>query len=172
MKLARTVPAMHYGGTAPAGDKSPVNAAERRLRTMLLAAGFPEATSWQEQIQLGAGLGTTTPDAIYRPDDADLRPVAIYLDGLSSRLHGNPQTAERDRVIRARLREINWEVMTVTAHELHDYAAMAKHFKTLALYLDLRDLRASVSQRRDWFEFEESRSQARPEAVQAQEGTI
>ena len=154
MKLARTVPAMHYGGTAPAGEKSPVNAAERRLRAMLLVAGFSEATSWQEQIQLGSGLGTTTPDAIYRPDDADLRPVAIYLDGLSSRLHGNPQTAERDRIIRARLREKNWEVMTITAHELHDHAAMAKHFKTLAHYLDLGDLRSTVSQQRDWFEVE------------------
>ena len=154
MKFARTVPAMHYGGTAPAGGKSPVNAAERRLREMLLAAGFPEATSWQEQIQLGSGLSTTTPDAIYRPDDADLRPVAIYLDGLSRRLHGNPQTAERDRIIRARLRENNWEVMTITAHELHDHAAMAKHFKTLARYLDLGDLRSTVSQQRDWFEVE------------------
>ena len=35
MKFARTVPAMHYGGTAPAGEKSTVNAAERRLRAML-----------------------------------------------------------------------------------------------------------------------------------------
>ena len=154
MKLARTVPAMHYGGTAPAGEKSPVNAAERRLRAMLLVAGFSEATSWQEQIQLGSGLGTTTPDAIYRPADADFPPVAIYLDGLSSRLHGNPQTAERDRIIRARLREKNWEVMTITAHELHDHAAMAKHFKTLAHYLDLGDLRSTVSQQRDWFEVE------------------
>ena len=138
---------------------------------MLLAAGFPEATSWQEQIPLGSGLGTTTPDAIYRPDDSDLRPVAIYLDGLSSRLHGNPQTAERDRIIRARLRENNWEVISITAHELHDHAAMAKHFKTLARYLDLGDIKSSVSQRRDWFESEEGRNQARPEAVQAQEGT-
>ena len=121
---------------------------------MLLAAGFPEATSWQEQVQLGARSGTTTPDAIYRPDDADLRPIAIYLDGLSSRLHGNPQTAEQDRIIRACLREDNWEVMSITAHELHDHAAMAKHFKTLARYLDLGDLRSSVSQQRDWFDIE------------------
>jgi hypothetical protein len=158
MKSARTIPAMHYGGTAPVGDNSPVNAAERRLRALLLAAGFPEATSWQEQIRQGTGMGTTTPDAIYRPDDAHLRPVAIYLDGLSSRLHGNPQTAERDRVIRARLREDNWEVMAVSAHELHDYAAMANHFRTLAHYLDRGDLRSSVANRRDWFESEETKS--------------
>ena len=111
---------MHYGGATPSGERSPVNAAERRLRKMLLAAGFPEATSWQEQQHLGSGLGTTTPDAIYRPDDDELRPVAIYLDGLSNHLHGNPQTAERDRIIRAQLREMDWEVISVTAHELHD----------------------------------------------------
>ena len=152
MSFARTVPAMHYGGTTPSGEKSPVNAAERRLRKMLLAAGFPEATSWQEQVQLGSGLGTTTPDAIYRPDDDDLRPVAIYLDGLSSHLHGNPQTAERDRIIRAQLRQMDWEVMSVTAHELHDHGAMAKHFKALARYLDRGDLRSAVPERRDWFD--------------------
>jgi rubrerythrin len=155
MSFARTVPVMHYGGTTASGEKSPVNAAERRLRRMLLAAGFPEATSWQEQVHLGSGLGTTTPDAIYRPDDDDLRPVAIYLDGLSSHLHGNPQTAERDRIIRAQLREMGWEVMSITAHELHDHGAMAKHFKALARYLDRGDLRSGVSERRDWFDLED-----------------
>ena len=152
MVFSRAIPAVHYGGTAPSGEKSPVNAAERRLRKMLLVAGFPEATSWQEQLQLGSGLGTTTPDAIYRPDEEDLRPVAIYLDGLSRHIHGNPETAERDRIIRAQLRETEWEVMLITAHELHDHGAMAKHFKALARYLDRGDLRSAVPERREWFE--------------------
>jgi hypothetical protein len=122
---------------------------------MLLAAGFPEANSWQEQVQLGAGLGSTTPDAIYRPDDEDLRPVAIYLDGLSRLIHGNPQTAERDRIIRTHLREIDWEVMVITAHELHDHGAMAKHFKALARYLDRGDLRTSIPEKMDWFDLDD-----------------
>jgi hypothetical protein len=164
MVFSRSIPAVHYGGTSPEGEKAPVNAAERRLRRMLLAAGFPEATSWQEQLRLGASLGTTTPDAIYRPDDEDLRPVAIYLDGLSRHIHGNPETAERDRIIRARLREDNWEVIVITAHELHDHAAMSKHFKTLARYLDLGDIKNSVSQRRDWFESEDKSGETKPEA--------
>ena len=155
MKFARMLPAVHHAGSAPTGDKSPVNNAERRLRRMLIAAGFPEATAWQEQQQLGSGLGSTTPDAVYRPDDRELRPVAIYLDGLSGRLHGNPQTAERDRVIRTRLREMEWEVMAITAHELHDHTAMAKHFKALARYLDRGDLRSSISGSRDWFDLSE-----------------
>lgn len=163
MVFSRSIPAVHYGGTSPEGEKAPVNAAERRLRRMLLAAGFPEATSWQEQLRLGASLGTTTPDAIYRPDDEDLRPVAIYLDGLSRHIHGNPETAERDRIIRARLREDNWEVIVITAHELHDHAAMSKHFKTLARYLDLGDIKNSVSQRRDWFESEDKSGENKPE---------
>ena len=163
MVFSRSIPAVHYGGTSPEGEKAPVNAAERRLRRMLLAAGFPEATSWQEQLRLGASLGSTTPDAIYRPDDEDLRPVAIYLDGLSRHIHGNPETAERDRIIRARLREDNWEVIVITAHELHDHAAMSKHFKTLARYLDLGDIKNSVSQRRDWFESEDKSGENKPE---------
>jgi ATP-dependent helicase YprA (DUF1998 family)/rubrerythrin len=155
MSFARSIPVIHYAGTTPSGDRSPVNMAERRLRRMLLAAGFPEATSWQEPMILGSGLGSTTPDAIYRPEDEDLRPVAIYLDGMSQHIHGNPQTAERDRIIRAQLREMNWEVMSITAHELHDHGAMAKHFKALARYLDRGDLRASVPEQIDWFELEE-----------------
>jgi hypothetical protein len=156
MVLARSIPAIHHGGSQPSGDEAPVNGAERRLRRMLLTAGFPEASSWQEQVPLGSGLGSTTPDAIYRPDDEDLRPVAIYLDGLSSHIHGNPQTAERDRIIRTQLRELNWEVLAVTAHELHDHAAMTKHFKSLARYLDRGDLRTTVPDRRDWFDIDDN----------------
>jgi hypothetical protein len=151
MVFSRSIPAVHYGGTPPVGDKSPVNEAERRLRRMLLAAGFPEATSWQDQLQLGAGLGATTPDAIYRPDDMDLRPVAIYLDGLSRHIHGNLETAERDRLIRAQLREADWEVISITAHDLQDYRAMEKHFKKLAHYLDRPDLRTEFESQDSWF---------------------
>jgi SOS-response transcriptional repressor LexA len=124
------------------------------LRRLLLAAGFPEA-SWQETVPIGGGVATTTPDAIFRPDDADLRPIAVYLDGMSAGLHGNAETLERDRMVRARLRELNWEVIQITAHELHDHTAMAKHFKNLARFLDRSDLRISVPERTDWFNLPE-----------------
>jgi SOS-response transcriptional repressor LexA len=45
--------------------------------------------------------------------------------------------------------------MSITAHELYDHGAMAKHFKALARFLDRGDLRGSVPERKDWFELEE-----------------
>jgi SOS-response transcriptional repressor LexA len=99
-------------------------------------------------------FGNTTPDVIFRPDPADdlLKPVAIYLDGLSAHIHGNPETAQRDKLIRSRLREIDWEVMAITAHELHDHEAMARHFARLARYLDQDAIKDNVRNERVWFD--------------------
>ena len=99
-------------------DAVPVNDAETKLRHLLLSAGFGEGIRG-EQIQLGNPLGTTTPDVIYRGDD-DLahEGVCIYLDGLSQHLHGNPETAERDRDIRTWLRNTGFEVIEIPANEL------------------------------------------------------
>jgi len=150
--IAHSIPATQDGGPQPQGGEAPVNAAERRLRRLLLKAGFPEA-DWQQEISLGAGYGKTYPDARYGPADDDLRPVAIYLDGLSSHLHGNPATAERDARITARLRETRWEVIRITAHELHDAGAMARHFRQLARYLemDARTLADQLATDQSWF---------------------
>ena len=92
----------------PSSGTHPVNEAERRLRHLLKAAGFEEGTRG-EQIRLDAAIGTTTPDVIYRAahHEAD-EGVCIYLDGLSTHIHGNAATADRDRTIRAWLRNIGW----------------------------------------------------------------
>ena len=160
MVVSRAIPVLQGESPEPEGAHAPVNNAERRLRHLLLAAGFPEA-SWQEQVQLGVGAGSTTPDVIFKPEgDADesLKNIAIYLDGMSRALHGNAQTSARDQIIRARLREIcyaengrSFEVITITAHELGDPTAMTRHFKTLARYLEMDDIRNSVSYNQEWF---------------------
>ena len=81
----------------PGAGTHPVNEAERRLRHLLLAAGFEEGIRG-EQIRLDPAIGTTTPDVIYRaPHHGADEGVCIYLDGLSGHLHGNAATAEQDR---------------------------------------------------------------------------
>ena len=136
----------------PAGDDAvPVNDAENKLRHLLLAAGFGEGVR-DEQIRLDHTLGTTTPDVIYRTEDHDPdEGVCIYLDGLSAHLHGNPETAERDREIRTWLRNHGFEVIEITAHDLDDEEAMVRHFRRLAGYLDMRDVRSRVREDRSWF---------------------
>ena len=129
----------------------PMNWAETRLRHLLDAAGFPEGVR-NEQIRLDFGLGTTTPDVIYRgavhePDEG----VLLYLDGMSRHLHGNPETAERDRRIRDTARTMGYEVIEIQATQLSDRYAMQKHFRRLARYLEDPDLRKRVETDPTWF---------------------
>ena len=66
-----------------------MNEAERRLRQLLLAAGFEEGVRGH-QVRLDPAIGTTTPDVIYRAAHHTAEEgVAVYLDGLSGHLHGN-----------------------------------------------------------------------------------
>jgi ATP-dependent helicase YprA (DUF1998 family)/SOS-response transcriptional repressor LexA len=152
-QLVRThdIPAVQ---PSPAGeaDAYPVNEAERRLRALLLAAGFPEGVRG-EQIKLDPAIGTTTPDVIYRADFhyAD-EGIAVYLDGLSAHIHGNPATQQKDREIRDWLRGHGWEVIEIPCSDLTDPDAMERHFRRLAGYLNKPDIREQVRKDRGWFE--------------------
>ena len=133
------------------GGGVPANEAETRLRHLLLAAGFGEGLRG-EQIRLGFGLGTTTPDVIYRSEAEDGNEgVCLYLDGLSRGIHGNPETAEKDRTIRDWLRNHEYEVIEIAANQLGDRGAMIRHFRRLAGYLNRPELRKRVRDDDSWF---------------------
>jgi len=140
----------------------PVNVAERKLRSMLKAAGFPDG-KWQEQRRLPRPLNSTTPDVTYADPDDENRKILIYLDGLSKHIHGNPETQVRDREIRAELRAEEHCVIEITAHDLSDQNAMARHFKKLARELEGRDAAKRVVEKAShWF----------PTAAKTDEGRI
>jgi SOS-response transcriptional repressor LexA len=135
----------------PSEGSRPVNERERQLRHLLLAAGFEEGIRGQ-QIKLDRAIGTTTPDVIYRgPHHADDEGVCIYLDGLSSHLHGNPATAEQDQRIRTWLRNNGYEVIEIAVNELYDADAMTRHFRKLAGYLRADRLREALREDTEWF---------------------
>ena len=137
--------------SSPTGDAVPVNLAETRLRHLLLRAGFGEGAR-NEQIRLGGALGTTTPDVVYRdPEDDFSKGVCIYLDGMSKHIHGNPETAGKDRAIRAWLRGGDYEVIAIPANELDDEDAMARHFRRLANYLGRSRVGRKLATDRGWF---------------------
>ncbi len=141
----------HKPEPGPREGTYPVNEAERRLRHLLRAAGFGEGIRG-EQIRLDRTLGTTTPDVIFRGEDHDPdEGVCIYLDGLSAHLHGNPETAERDRQIRSWLRHHGYEVLEIPYTDLGDEEAMVRHFRRLARYLGARDLGGRLRGDRSWF---------------------
>jgi SOS-response transcriptional repressor LexA len=136
---------------APSEGTHPVNEAERRLRHLLLAAGFEEGIRG-EQLHLDRAIGTTTPDVIYRTvDHAPDEGVCIYLDGLSRHLHGNPATAERDRSIRDWLRNNGYEVLEIAVSDLYDEGAMSRHFRRLAGYLSKPELRERLRKDMSWY---------------------
>ena len=134
------------------GESLPVNEAERKLRHLLLAAGFEEGTR-DEQIVLSLAIGSTTPDVIYRGDHHDDdEGVCIYLDGLSEHIHGNPETAEKDLTIRTWLRnDSGYEVIEIAVSDLDDPGAMTRHFRRLAGYLREDDIRKSIKDDPSWF---------------------
>jgi hypothetical protein len=85
-------------------DEVPVNDPELTLRTMLERAGL-QGFLPQHPIELGRPLGTTVPDFFYESRNTDIYAgLCIYLDGMSQRLHGRPETRQRDREIRGELR--------------------------------------------------------------------
>ncbi|MBM4052929.1 MAG: DEAD/DEAH box helicase [Planctomycetes bacterium] len=136
---------------APTEGSHPVNEAERRLRHLLLAAGFEEGIRG-EQLRLDRAIGTTTPDVIYRTvDHAADEGVCIYMDGLSKHIHGNPETAERDRRIRDWLRNNGYEVIEIPASELYDEGAMTRHFRKLAGYLSKPELKERLRSDATWY---------------------
>ena len=153
LSFAHDIPPQQPSST-PTANALPVNDAETKLRQLLLAAGFGEGIRG-EQIRLSQALGSTTPDVIYRAEDhAPDEGVCIYLDGLSEHLHGNPQTAEADRRIRAWLRGSGFEVIEIPANELDDRQAMVRHFRRLATYLGDREQRNRVQDDTSWFRAE------------------
>jgi len=155
----------------PAGDHQPVNAAERKLRNMLLAAGFPEG-AWQEQrrLALPAPYNTTTPDVTFADPDDDERFIFIYLDGLSAHIHGNPETQETDRQIRAELVAEGHTVISITCVDLDDQQAMTRYFKRLAKELIGREAISQVdSASEEWFE---ARNEEDSEASQGKEEKV
>ena len=151
LTLEHDIPALQPEQQAT-DDAVPVNDAETRLRHLLLRAGFGEGIR-NEQIRLDRALGTTTPDVIYRGEDHEPdEGVCIYLDGLSRHIHGNPATAERDRSIRDWLRNHGYDVIEIPANELDDVEAMVRHFRRLAGYLGMRDLRGRLREDQGWFD--------------------
>ena len=126
----------------------PVNRAEALLRHLLHRADLPEA-EWHRQIALSRPLGTTTPDCFWAVEDEP--GLCLYLNGMSAHLHGNPATRDRDQAIRDQLRSMHYEVLQITATQLHDRDAMAQHFHRIVRILIGRERARTVREDISWF---------------------
>ena len=66
--------------------------------------------------------------------------VAVYLDGMSRGLHGDPKTAQRDQLIRGMLELDGYSVIVVQSRDLDDPQAVRLHLKNIAQAIGLNDL--------------------------------
>jgi hypothetical protein len=115
------------------GEGSPSNRPEARLRRLLAEHHFPEGEC-RKRITITGGL-STEPDWVYEPSK-----VAVYLDGMSKSLHGDPKTAQRDQLIRGMLELDGYTVIVVQSRDLEDPQAVRQHLKNIAQAIGRTDL--------------------------------
>jgi len=128
-----------------------MNNAEETLREMLNRAGL-HGYEAQRRLELGPPLGATIPDFFYADPDGIDPGICIYLDGLSHRLHGNLETAARDRRMREQLRSMRYQVIEIPFGHLTDRAQMGRHFFSIGrLLLDKAQAR-SIRDNSAWFD--------------------
>jgi len=102
---------------------------EDRLGQMLSDEGFPPPQKQYEipiSIEGFPAVKRTTPDFAY-PEEK----LAVYLDGMSTHIHGNPQTQLIDRLITDELEALNWNVIRIQVTELSDPTVMAIYYRKI-----------------------------------------
>ncbi len=150
LEPAHEIPARQSLDSAQGNGES-VNPGEDVLRAMLLRAGFPEPIT-QQQIDIGPPYGQTTPDYFYNDPFERSEGICIYLDGLSTHIHGNPVAKNRDQAIRTILENEGYDVLAISATELTDRGAMSRHFYRLARKLLDRERAIGVRDETNWFD--------------------
>lgn len=124
---------------------------EARFKRLLAAADLP-APRCQHRIDLGAGYGATIPDFFYEGADTDDPGLCIYLDGMAGHIHGNRDQAERDRFLRTKLENLDYQVLVVTSVELDDRGAVVQKIARVAKYLVGKEKQRELKDDTSWFE--------------------
>ena len=140
-----TIPAVVGPDKPPPGG----NRAESRLARLLQWHHFP-APAGQQRVDLPATAGVpyTITDFFYEQPSGER--VAVYLDGLSKGIHGNPAQKQKDMLIRDALEEMGITVVTIAASDLADPQARLLFMKRLARALGHRELAPLLEADRSW----------------------
>jgi phage repressor protein C with HTH and peptisase S24 domain len=123
---------------------------EHRFQRFLEEAGFP-MPDCQHRIDLGAGYGSTIPDFFYALDDEDEPGICIYLDGMSDHIHGNPEQASRDTLLREKLRNLDYEVVVLSSFDLDDEKAVVRAIGRIAKQLIGKEKRRELKTDTTWY---------------------
>jgi hypothetical protein len=71
--------------------------------------------------------------------------VAVYLDGMSRGLHGDPKTTQRDQLVRSMLEIDGYTVIVVQSRDLDDPQAVRQHLKSIAQAMGRGDLLGALT---------------------------
>jgi ATP-dependent helicase YprA (DUF1998 family) len=104
---------------------TPSNNPEARLLRLLHDHHFPSGEC-RKRITTSLGIATE-PDWVYEP-----RKVAVYLDGMSRGLHGDPNIARKDQIIRQAVELDGYTVIVVQRRDLDDPQAVRLHLRNIA----------------------------------------
>ncbi|MBU1238849.1 DUF1998 domain-containing protein [Myxococcota bacterium] len=102
--------------------------AEENYVAIVKQRGFPTPTL-QHTVEI-PGMSYTIVDAAW-PEQK----ILVFVDGMSSQIHGNDTRTMRDRRSRAALRTMQYHVLTLMAEDLADKVMMSYHFQELASLL-------------------------------------
>ncbi|MAC32072.1 MAG: helicase [Haliea sp.] len=131
-------------------NQEPTNPPEQQLSALLKAAGLGQFET-EKPIKLSGGI-TTRPDVYFHEPNDQYEGVCVYLDGMSSHLHGNAQTAANDQQIRAELENTGYAVVTIQYQELYDKTAMRSHMRKIARAVVGRKQAKALEADASWFD--------------------
>ena len=109
---------------------SPSNTAESRLLQMIIDYKLPKGEC-RRPVKTSLGFDTV-PDWVYEDKTNSDVKVAVYLDGMSRNLHGDPKRAEKDNLIRKAIELDGYQVIVVQSKDLSDPRVMSMHLDKIA----------------------------------------
>lgn len=130
--------------------QQPGNTPEQQLVALLKAAGL-SAFETERPIPLSGGI-TTRPDAYFHAPNDQYEGVCIYLDGMSEHVHGNAQTAAKDRQIRQELLNTDYEVIEIQYQELFDKTMMRELMRRIARAVVGKAKAKEIASTDEWFD--------------------
>ena len=130
--------------------QQPGNTPEQQLVALLKSAGMSDFET-ERPIALSGGI-TTRPDVYFHEPNDQYEGVCIYLDGMSEHLHGNAQTAAKDRQIRQELLNTDYEVIEIQYQELFDKTVMREHMRRIAKAVVGRARAKEIAASDEWFD--------------------
>lgn len=111
------------------GEGTPSNPREVVLVQLLREHHFPEGKV-RQSIKITDGMNTI-PDWYYEDPHNESVKVAVYLDGMSRGLHGDPKRQKMDELIREMLSMNGYQVIIVQSRDLDDPEMMRQHLRNI-----------------------------------------